>query len=93
MAEQQGQKQAQRIKIDDRGVDVTSSDYWLVSGTPEEVVLRFGSAKQNPGGPVKIANKVGLSYATAKRLLAALAQTVAQYEKQLGAMTIDHGKS
>ncbi|OGP62948.1 MAG: hypothetical protein A2V65_07155 [Deltaproteobacteria bacterium RBG_13_49_15] len=86
MADQEAQKPTQKIQIDDRGVNVESSDYWLITGTPEEAVFRFGNTKHNVGGPVKITNKVGISYYTAKRLLAALAQTIKRYEEALGAI-------
>ena len=89
MAEQDTQQQpAQRIRIDDRGVNVESSDYWLITGTPEEVMIRFGNTKHNVGGPIKITNKINISYYTAKRLLAAMVQTVKRYEEALGAMDI-----
>lgn len=93
MANQETQRVIQRIQIDDRGVNVESSDYWLITGTPEEVVFRFGNTKHNVGGPIKITNKITLSYYTAKRLLGALAQTIKRYEEALKSMDIEAGKS
>jgi hypothetical protein len=45
------------------------------------------------GGPIKITNKVNVSYYTAKRLLAAMAQTIKSYEEALGAIDVKTGKS
>ena len=80
-------QEARRIQVDDRGIAVEASDYWQMSGTPEEVVIRFGNAKESPqGGPVKVTHRMALSYYTAKRLLSALAQTVKRYEDALSTM-------
>ena len=93
MADQETQKPVPRLQIDDRGVNVESSDYWLITGTPEEVVFRFGNTKHNVGGPIKITNKVNVSYYTAKRLLAAMAQTIKRYEEALKNMDVGTEKS
>jgi hypothetical protein len=93
MADQEARRPAQRIQVDDRGVNVESSDYWLITGTPEEVVFRFGNTKHNLAGPVKITHKVNVNYYTAKRLLAALAQTIKMYEDALKSMDTGLEKS
>jgi len=93
MADQEAQRPAQKMQIDDRGVNTESSDYWLITGTPEEVLFRFGNTKHNIGGPIKVTSKVNMSYYTAKRLLAALAQTIKSYEEALGAIDVKTGKS
>ena len=93
MADQEGRRPVQRIQVDDRGVKVESSDYWLITGTPEEVVFRFGDTKRNPGGPIKITHKVNVNYFTAKRLFAALAQTIKMYEDALKSMDVGLEKS
>jgi hypothetical protein len=83
-----GDQQATRkIQVDDQGVEVESSDYWHMSGTPEEVIIRFGSTKiSEKGGPLKVTHRMALSYFTAKRLVSALAQTVKRYEDALSSM-------
>ena len=83
------QSRPPRIAIDDRGVEAESCDYWLLNSTPEEVILRLGSTKTNPQGPIKVNRRIALSYFTAKRLLAAMYQTVQNYEKALGALNIE----
>jgi hypothetical protein len=93
MVENEAQRPAQRIQIDDRGVNVESSDYWLITGTPEEVVFRFGNTKHNVGGPIKITSKVNMNYYTAKRLLGAMAQTIKRYEEALGAIDVGAERS
>jgi hypothetical protein len=81
------QQAARRIQVDDRGVDLETSDYWHMSGTPEEVVIRFGNTKESQqGGPVKVTHRMAVSYFTAKRLVAALAQTIKRYEEALSSM-------
>lgn len=86
------QQAARRIQVDDRGVDVEESDYWHMSGTPEEVVIRFGNTKlSEKGGPVKVTHRMAVSYYTAKRLLAALAQTIQRYEEALSSMNVQSG--
>ena len=78
-----------RIAIDDRGVTTESCDYWLMNSTPEEIILRLGSTKANPQGPVKITHRIALNYYSAKRLLTALYQTVQNYEKALGTLDVE----
>ena len=78
-----------RIAIDDRGVATESCDYWLMNSTPEEIVLRLGSTKANPQGPVKITHRVALNYYSAKRLLSALYQTIQNYEKALDTLNVE----
>ena len=83
------QQAARRIQVDDRGVNVEQSDYWHMSGTPEEVVIRFGNTKlSEAGGPVKVTHRMAISYFTAKRLRAALAQTLKRYEDALSSMDV-----
>ena len=83
------QQAARKIQVDDRGVEVESCDYWHMSGTPEEVVIRFGSTKlSDKGGPVKVTHRLALSYFTTKRLVSALAQTIKRYEDALSSMDV-----
>ena len=79
------QQAPRRLQLDETGIATDSSDYWLLSGTPEEVVVRFGDTKAS-GEPnsVKITHKIVLNYYTAKRLLDALSQTISKYEEALG---------
>jgi len=93
MADQEAQRPTQRIRIDDRGVITEYSDYWLITGTPEEVLFRFGNTKHNIGGPIKITSKVNMNYFTAKRLLSALAQTIKRYEEALGRIDVKSGQT
>ncbi len=83
------QQGARRLRIDERGIAVESCDYWLISGTPEEVVIRFGDSKGSGGGnPINITHKIVLNYYTAKRLQDALSQTVAKYDEALKSMNV-----
>jgi len=81
------QQAARKIQVDDRGVEVETCDYWHMSGTPEEIVIRLGNTKlSKQGEPVKVTQRMALSYFTAKRLRSALAQTLKRYEEALNAM-------
>ena len=83
------QQAARKIQVDDRGVEVEACDYWHMSGTPEEIVIRLGNTKlSKQGEPVKVTHRMALSYYTAKRLRSALAQTLKRYEDALSAMDV-----
>ena len=83
------EKQPVRITLDDRGVSLESSDFWTLNSTPEEVIISFGNAKNQGNDPVKISHKIVMNYYNAKRLLAALSQTVKGYEQALESMDIE----
>ncbi len=88
-AEARQEKQPARITLDDRGVSLESSDFWTLNSTPEEVIIRFGNARSQGSDPVKISHKIVMNYYNAKRLLAALSQTVKGYEQALESMDIE----
>ena len=83
------QQGGRRLQIDERGITVENCDYWLISGTPEEVTLRFGDTKgSSAGNPINVTHKIVLNYYTAKRLLDALSQTMAKYDEALKSMKV-----
>lgn len=86
---QQAERQPIRLTLDDRGVSTQSSDFWLISSTPEEVIVSFSNHKGQGNGPIKITHKIVMNYYNAKRLLAALNQTVKGYEQALESMNIE----
>ena len=78
-----------RLQIDETGIGVENCDYWLISGTPEEVIVRFGDTRASAAGePIKITHKIILNYYTAKRLRDALSQTMVKYDEALGSMKV-----
>ena len=86
---QQAQRQPVRLTLDDRGVSAQSSDFWLISSTPEEVIISFSNHKGQGTAPIKISHKIVMNYYNAKRLLAALNQTIKGYEQALESMNIE----
>src|SRR5438045_4053812 len=71
------------------------TNFCRVSVTPEELVLDFGLNSQmapNPTEPIKLTHRVVMNFFTAKRLLLALNNVVAQYENNYGALELDFQK-
>jgi len=103
MAEQhqpggEGSGQPAQVQIP---VDVTNmvsgyANFFRVSGTPEEIVLDFGLNTQQmaPSGPepVKLTQRLVMSFYTAKRLLGALQWAVNRYEQNFGNLETDFQK-
>jgi hypothetical protein len=74
----QGQQQQQIAVRFDRA-KVGFSNFTLVTGTPEEVIVDFGvntNAQQ-----VNVDARIGMTYATARRLAAALTETIKRFEQ------------
>src|SRR4051794_13140491 len=71
------------------------TNFCRVSVTPEELVLDFGLNTQitpSPSEPIKLTHRVVMNFFTAKRLLLALNNVVAQYENNYGALELDFQK-
>jgi hypothetical protein len=71
------------------------TNFCRVSVTPEELVLDFGLNTQmapNPTEPIKLSHRVVMNFFTAKRLLLALNNVVAQFENNYGALELDFQK-
>ena len=87
------QQLMQRLsQLEDSGVSGSYANFVRVTGSPEEVVLDF-CLVPNPSDrgddKIEIQNRVVVSYFGAKRLLAALHQTVARHEQRFGAVELD----
>ncbi len=65
------------------------SNIFFVGGTMEEVAVEFGNLVPLEGNRVRCNTRVYMSYYAAKRLSAALANTVQQYEAQCGVLEVD----
>jgi len=65
------------------------SNIFFVGGTMEEVAVEFGNLVPLDGARVRCNTRVYMSYYAAKRLSAALANTVQQYEAQRGELEVD----
>ena len=81
-----------QIQIDDSKVSAAYANFCRVTGTPEEVVMDFGLNAEPmgyPKNPVKISERIVLSYFTAKRLLLHLNMLVKRHEEAFGPLEID----
>ena len=90
-AAQSGQQRAQ-LQIDDSQAVSCYANFCRVTGTPEEVILDLGLNSQPfgvPTQPVKVSQRLIVSYYTAKRLLAALSMTVQRHEQAFGVLETD----
>jgi len=89
---------AQNLRIDLNAANLTTTytNFFRVTGTFEELVVDFGlhTGTIQPGGPepVKMSQRLVLSYATAKRLMAALQVAMARHEQVFGPVEVDPQK-
>ncbi|MCE9534244.1 MAG: DUF3467 domain-containing protein [Planctomycetes bacterium] len=85
-----------RVELNAAGLTTTYSNFFRVTGTFEELVIDFGlhTGAILPGGPepVKLSQRVILSFPTTKRLLAALQVAMARHEQVFGAVEADPQK-
>ena len=88
----EGQGQQVRISLDDSQADASYSNFCRVTGTPEEVIIDF-SLNPNPFSrqdqTVKVDKRLVLNYYTAKRLFAALQQTIMRHEQNFGVIELN----
>ena len=91
---EQPQQQQQQVKIhlDDTAVNAVYSNFCRVTGTPEEVIIDF-SLNPNPYSQqdqnIRIENRIVLNQFTAKRLFAALQQTIMRHEQNFGVIELN----
>ena len=81
-----------KITLDDSVVEASYSNFCRVTGTPEEVMIDF-ALNPNPFArqdqTVKIDRRLVLNQFTAKRLLAALQQTIMRHEQNFGVIELN----
>ena len=87
-----GESRQIRISLNDKEVDAAYSNFCRVTGTPEEVVIDF-ALNPNPFSredqTVKVDKRLVLNYFTAKRLFAALQQTIMRHEQNFGVIELN----
>ncbi len=85
-----------RVELNAGGLTTTYSNFFRVTGTFEELVLDFGlhtgAILPNGPEPVKLSQRIVLSFATAKRLLAGLQVAMARHEQVFGNVEVDPQK-
>jgi hypothetical protein len=95
---QQSAVPAQNVRVDvqSNALTTTYSNFFRVTGTFEEMVLDFGlhtgAIQPNGPEPVKLSQRIVLSFPTAKRLLAALQVAVGRHEQVFGNVEVDPQK-
>ena len=81
-----------RIRLDDSSVQAAYSNFCRVTGTPEEVIIDFAlnpSPFTRQDQTIKLDNRLVLNHFTAKRLLAALQQTILRHEQNFGVIELN----
>src|SRR6516225_409460 len=91
-AAQAGQAQAPQFTVDAAGLVSTYTNWYRVTGTPEELVIDFGlnpQMGQMPTEPIKLTTRLVMNFYTAKRLLNALQFAVQRHESFFGVVEVD----
>lgn len=89
------QETGSKVRLDTSGVGSAYANFSRVTGTTEELILDFGlnpRAQGVPNEPIRVNNRVVLSFYTAKRLLGALKMAIDRHEKVFGPIEIDARK-
>lgn len=85
-----------RVDLNSANLNTVYANFFRVTGTFEELVLDFGlhTGAILPQGPepVKLAQRLVLSFPTAKRLLAALEVAVNRHEQAFGSVEVEPHK-
>ena len=85
-------EQQTRITIEDKGVVSTYVNFCRVMGSPEELVLDMG---MNPAPfatgdvTVRVDHRIAMNYFTAKRMYAALQQSLQRHEQVFGVIELN----
>jgi hypothetical protein len=86
------QPQQMQFSVDANGMTSAYTNWYRVTGTPEELILDFGlnpQMGQAPTEPIKLTNRLVMNFYTAKRLLNALHFAVNRHESFFGALEVD----
>lgn len=86
------QQQQAEIHLDDSGIHPLYANFARVTATPEEVIVDL-ALNPNPftvgKQEVKVSQRLVMNFFTAKRLWAALQQTLARHEQTFGTIELD----
>ena len=81
-----------KISLDEESLEAVYSNFCRVTGTPEEVIVDF-ALNPNPFSrqdqKVKVDKRVVMNHYTAKRLFAALQQTIMRHEQNFGVIELN----
>jgi hypothetical protein len=84
--------QAPQFTVDTSGMSSSYTNWYRVTGTPEELVIDFGlnpQMGQAPTEPIKLTHRLVMNFYTAKRLLGALQFAVQRHESFFGVLEVD----
>lgn len=88
----EGAEQQVRITLDDTGLEASYSNFCRVTGTPEEIIVDF-ALNPSPYGrqdqTIKVGQRLVMNQFTAKRLFAALQQTIMRHEQNFGVIELN----
>ena len=88
----QGEAPQIRITLDDSDIDASYANFCRVTGTPEEVIVDF-ALNPNPFSrqdqTIKVNKRLVMNQFTAKRLFAALQQTILRHEQNFGVIELN----
>jgi hypothetical protein len=90
-AAQQQPAQVQ-FNVDTTAMTSGYTNWYRVTGTPEELILDFGlnpQMGQMPTEPIKLTQRLVMNFFTAKRLLGALQFAVQRHESFFGVLEVD----
>src|SRR5215831_14729624 len=91
-AAQPAQPPQVQFSVDASGMVSAYTNWYRVTGTPEELVLDFGlnpQMGQVPTEPIKLTTRLVMNFYTAKRLLNALQFAVQRHESFFGVVEVD----
>jgi hypothetical protein len=94
-ATQPAQPQQVQLSVDASNPASAYTNWYRVTGTPEELVLDFGlnpQMGQVPTEPIKVTTRLVMNFYTAKRLLHALQFAVQRHESFFGVVEVDVNK-
>jgi len=81
-----------RITLEDSHVEASYTNFCRVTGTPEEIIVDF-ALNPNPFARqdqvVKVDKRLVMNHYTAKRLFAALQQTIMRHEQNFGVIELN----
>ncbi|HKB40823.1 MAG TPA: DUF3467 domain-containing protein [Gemmataceae bacterium] len=81
----------QEAPLDTSHMQTTYTNWYRVTGTAEEFILEFGLSPSlgMTADPIRVSDRLVMSFYTAKRLLAHLTYALQQHERAFGALEID----
>jgi hypothetical protein len=90
--QQQPAQAPPQFSVDTSAMASSYTNWYRVTGTPEELIIDFGlnpQMGQAPTEPIKLTQRLVMNFYTAKRLLGALQFAVQRHESFFGVLEVD----